>query len=465
MNVIDLEIIDSIINKKDEYETSILQFIENIYFLSNEYNKNVQKKKIYISTLEKELGVSTGYISRIENSIKKSKVDSSVKPWNPSANFVLAAANFFQIYVDIIVNIDLASITSSELQIIRLLSSLAKATYDNKISWEISSVPQISINELENFDPLSFESLTCSATLPNSSSLITIKRELGSGNYTLFLTTSLGDCQEIYSYNTTSDTIKYAFVILARSINHYFKSSFPNSDQLKVIKKIAKVEGGYEIFKSYQHTSQSQDNNNGIFIDKYIFFNNLSFYCIQKGYTKSFLEKQIGVSQGFISRAQKESYEVEPSFRIIYKSSKLLNKDIYSLCNLSCKNMLDNEYHFISFLHGLIKKTQHHTWLKTFSNDVISVYMTKLSKSDYGIYLKYDKESDVYSFYMSKNSSDKAQLVAMVSKWCVNVHTISHVALGAIENSINKVPSSKLINESLKKSEKKSLDDIITSLW
>lgn len=472
MIIIDLKSIqlNNLVND-DVYEDNVLQFIENIYFMCNECNIDIKskKKKLYISTLEKELGVSTGYISRIENSIKKSKSDPSIKPWNPSANFVLAVANYFQIYVDIMVNLDLSSITASEFQVVRLLSSLAKATYDNKLYWEITSFPTIKLSDIADFNPKTFESLTCTALLPNTSSQITIKKEKNTDDYCIFLTTSLGDRQEIYSQKTTSEAIKYAFIILSRSINCFFRSSLINRSQVKEIAKIAKKGEGAFVISQYRHIIQSPKKNNDIFIDKFTFFNNLAYHCFQKTYAKSFLEKQIGVSTGFISRAIKESYDVEPSFKIIYKSSKFLNEDIYSLCNLSCKDILDCEYHFVSFLQGIIINDLTNCmvgiWdkLSTYSN--ISIYKAIIPKTKQGIVIKYDKESDIYYFYMFDVSSDIAQLVAVIQKEHVYAHVVCKNLLDTIENSVNKIPSSNSIDESLKKSDKKTLNDVISSLW
>ena len=102
-------------------------FFNNLRCLAKENNKN-------LGELEKELGVSRGYISR-------SSKGSSV----PSVELVSMAAGMFHISVDSLLSVDLTERSKSHLHITQFLEKMIKDTSEERIKWSKVSQPQLSM--------------------------------------------------------------------------------------------------------------------------------------------------------------------------------------------------------------------------------------------------------------------------------------------------------------------------------
>lgn len=93
-------------------------FVENINYL-------IGKSNAKIGEIENEIGVSTGYISRISK-------DDGVKP---GIDFIINIASYFKVSVDVIVGIDLSKITPTEQYLITFIEKLILDTSGDKLGW------------------------------------------------------------------------------------------------------------------------------------------------------------------------------------------------------------------------------------------------------------------------------------------------------------------------------------------
>lgn len=126
-----------------EFNSKIL--FNNITFLL----KNTEFK---VGELETAAGVSTGYISRT------SKDDRS----NPSIEFVAKTAKFFDIGLDLLINVDLGSETETEIYLASLIDKLIVDTNSNKLDWKVEKAYylnnlEVDINGFTNHDLFYYE--------------------------------------------------------------------------------------------------------------------------------------------------------------------------------------------------------------------------------------------------------------------------------------------------------------------
>ncbi len=105
---------------------------ENIRFLLKE------KSDVKIGQIEKEAGVSLGYMSRME------------KPGNtsePSAEFIVTAARMLDVSLDVLLLTDMAAMNPTEKYLATLMQKLNKDTIDDKLEWHRDSAD--SLNRME----------------------------------------------------------------------------------------------------------------------------------------------------------------------------------------------------------------------------------------------------------------------------------------------------------------------------
>lgn len=103
------------------------RFLRNTHYLANE-------KKIKIGDLEKNAGVSVGYLSRLGKEDNKSI---------PGVEVLLSFADLLDVGIDTLVNSDLAALTSTEKFICNFLDSLLFKTNSFDYIWEIEKLEQL----------------------------------------------------------------------------------------------------------------------------------------------------------------------------------------------------------------------------------------------------------------------------------------------------------------------------------
>ena len=113
----------------EEFNKKIM--FDNISFLLKESGKK-------IGELETEAGVSPGYISR-------SSKDGSAKP---GIDFVVKAAEALGTSVDTLINVDMTSLTPTELYLISFLEKLKKDTAADKLEWNRESADFLNRQEV-----------------------------------------------------------------------------------------------------------------------------------------------------------------------------------------------------------------------------------------------------------------------------------------------------------------------------
>lgn len=437
-----------------DFDTLLL--IKNIYFLCSEQGKS-------ISSLEKELKVSAGYISRIENSTKNA--DPENKAWIPTAAFVFALSEILKIYIDILVNLDLSATTKSEYDLIRLFTSLAKSTYDDKLDWKIIDLPSVNYDEIVSSNIENLLIHKCTAPLPNSSSCITIELDQESMSYFIYLTATSGNKQIIYKANTYNQNINYAYEILIRAVNTYFNLCFIKSSYIKDIMNFSTVVEG--IRESDRHSiKQAQNSSNNITFNKRLFFDNISNYMLDNHYKIYQAEKAIGVSKGFISRILKDSYKGEPNFNIVYRASLLLSKDLYYLNYIKPDiTLYEPECLLYDFTFRLCYCKKLLWKVDKLENDY-SLFITKLPDSNIEIIIKYSYSSENAEVYIKDEKEESYYPIAYSKK------TFSQTGLSfSFECIKNKVTenlsdiSMEEVSSFLSQNDGQDLDNIISSLW
>ena len=102
---------------------------ENITFL-------LREKGMKIGELEKEAGVSPGYISRSKDGTSK-----------PGIEFIMKVAEVLDVSVDTLLNVNLNSLTPTEWYLITFIEKLKEDTVEDKLDWRRNSAD--SYNRLE----------------------------------------------------------------------------------------------------------------------------------------------------------------------------------------------------------------------------------------------------------------------------------------------------------------------------
>lgn len=93
---------------------------ENIRFLLKE------KTDVKIGQIEKEAGVSLGYMSRME------------KPGNtsePSTEFIVTAAKLLKVSIDTLISVDLVGLTPTEQYLVNFFDKLKSDTLQDRLDW------------------------------------------------------------------------------------------------------------------------------------------------------------------------------------------------------------------------------------------------------------------------------------------------------------------------------------------
>lgn len=113
----------------------------------------LQKKNLNIGLIEQEAGCQPGYMSRLNKPNNTS---------NPSLEFLITASRILGVSLDVLLFVDLSSMSSSGQSVIKFLEKLEKDTIEEKLDWEIESSD--SLNNIEanhtsgtTWHPLFFE--------------------------------------------------------------------------------------------------------------------------------------------------------------------------------------------------------------------------------------------------------------------------------------------------------------------
>ena len=103
------------------------RFLRNTHYLANE-------KKMKIGDLEKNAGVSVGYLSRLGKEDNKSI---------PGVEVLLSFSNLLEVGIDALVNSDLTALTSTEKFLCNFLDGLLSKTNSFEYIWEIEKLEQL----------------------------------------------------------------------------------------------------------------------------------------------------------------------------------------------------------------------------------------------------------------------------------------------------------------------------------
>ena len=147
------ELTDRITNNKNQQHEIKLLFDQLSALESNYKNfdkticfSNIRellrtKTDVKIGQIEKEAGVSPGYMSRLEKEGNTA---------DPSMEFVVTAANLLGVSVDTLIAIDLAELTPTEQYISRFFDKLKSDTLEDKLDWVRETTLALSNVKLEN---------------------------------------------------------------------------------------------------------------------------------------------------------------------------------------------------------------------------------------------------------------------------------------------------------------------------
>lgn len=99
---------------------------KNILFGNISYLLKMEDRKI--GELEKDAGVSKGYISRTREGDNK-----------PSVDFVMKIASSLKIGIDVLLKVNLSALTPSDEYLLRFLEKLTNDTIEDKLDWKTES--------------------------------------------------------------------------------------------------------------------------------------------------------------------------------------------------------------------------------------------------------------------------------------------------------------------------------------
>ena len=104
--------------------------------LLNNISYLIKEQKIKTGEFEKAVGVSPGYISRsIKDELSK-----------PGIDFVVNAANYLNVSIDTLFDVDLWSLTSTERYLVSFIEKLSKDTNEDKLFWEKETIQDLQID-------------------------------------------------------------------------------------------------------------------------------------------------------------------------------------------------------------------------------------------------------------------------------------------------------------------------------
>ena len=104
----------------------------------------LKERKTYVSNLEKSIGLSKGYISRLRND-----------PGNNtfSLKLLLAISEFFQVSIDYLLT-DFDNCTSDENDLITFFESIYQASRNDNLFWSVTSLEEINDNLPDSLGPI-----------------------------------------------------------------------------------------------------------------------------------------------------------------------------------------------------------------------------------------------------------------------------------------------------------------------
>lgn len=137
------------------------QLISNISYLINTNN-------IKIGEIEKEIGVSTGYISRIQ------KEDGPM----PNIEFINSISKKFNVSIDTLLNINMSQIISAENYILNLLDKLINDTEQDSLNWNIETTENLHKNSVISNHSLFEESIISDRKYIFDSMMYSLKTEI-----------------------------------------------------------------------------------------------------------------------------------------------------------------------------------------------------------------------------------------------------------------------------------------------
>lgn len=114
----------------------------NKYLLFQNIRELSKKHNIKLGDIEKEAGVTVGYMSRLD------------KPSNatePSLEFVLTAAKLLKTDVDSLININQSELSPNEQYVMNFLKKLTNDTSKDKICWELEKKDLLNTIPADNY--------------------------------------------------------------------------------------------------------------------------------------------------------------------------------------------------------------------------------------------------------------------------------------------------------------------------
>lgn len=104
--------------------------------LLNNISYLIKEQNIKTGEFEKAVGVSPGYISRsLKDELSK-----------PGIDFVVNAANYLNVSIDALFDVDLWSLTSTERYLISFIDKLSKDTNEDKLLWVKETIQDLKID-------------------------------------------------------------------------------------------------------------------------------------------------------------------------------------------------------------------------------------------------------------------------------------------------------------------------------
>lgn len=100
-----------------------------------------ENANVKIGQIEKAAGVRVGYMSRLEKEDNLSE---------PAIEFVVTAARYFNVSLDLLISIDLSVLTESDRYVLNVLDKLKLDTINNKLKWDLETAN--ALNDLEQID-------------------------------------------------------------------------------------------------------------------------------------------------------------------------------------------------------------------------------------------------------------------------------------------------------------------------
>ena len=112
---------------------------KNIKFLATQ-------KGIKVGDIENEVGVSSGYLSRLANEDNKNNF--------PIMDLIFLISNKFEVSINTLLSVDFTSLTPNEILLSKFFDKLSKDTEDSNIIWELETESKFESCKLHGGHPL-----------------------------------------------------------------------------------------------------------------------------------------------------------------------------------------------------------------------------------------------------------------------------------------------------------------------